>query len=189
MVSFRNFRSIVIAVVLAALCTLWGGVPNLRAQAQAFKASLSGAVYDPADAAVPDATVTLSNPYRGFNRTFNTDMAGRYTFTLVPPAEDYTLRVEKTGFQAHVHERIDLGAGQSATQDVTLALGAVTEQVTVTTGAPLLKTADANVSSDVGALEVVELPLNWRSVFGLVLLDSSVHNSAPFQIINPPGLQ
>ncbi len=183
----RRWRYEVFAAFVA-LCTLWWGVPNLRAQAQAFKASLTGAVYDPSEAPVPDATVTLSNPYRGFSRTFTTDTAGRYTFTLLPPADDYTLRVEKTGFQAYVQAGIDLGAGQAANQDVTLALGAVTEEVTVTAAAPMLKTSDANVSSDVGAREVVELPLNWRSVFGLVLLDSSVHNSAPFQIINPPGV-
>ena len=188
MMSFRNFGGILVAVGLVALCTLWSGVPNLSAQALAFKASLSGAVYDPTDAPVPEATVTLSNENRGFSRTFNTDMAGRYTFTLVPPADDYTLRVEVTGFQAHVHTGIALGAGQAATQDVVLALGALTEQVTVTADAPMLKTSDANVSSDIGEREVVELPLNWRSVFGLVLLDSSVHNSAPFQIINPPGV-
>ena len=114
-----------------------GGSPNLSAQAQAFTASLAGSVYDHTGAALPETIVILSNPDRAFTRTLTTATDGRYTFTLLPPGT-YTLKVEKTGFRPYVQSGVVLAVGQAASQDVTLELGAVTQQLTVTAAAPML---------------------------------------------------
>src|SRR5438132_11991440 len=87
-----------VVVVISSFLFLCQWVPNLHGQAQAFNASLSGAVFDNTGAAVPGATVTLSNPEKGFSRTFATSSEGRYSFTLVP-AGTYTLKVETAGFR------------------------------------------------------------------------------------------
>ena len=152
------------------------GAPQLYGQAQAANASLSGSVFDSTDAAVPGASVTLSDPTRNFNRTFTTQSDGRYVFPLVPEGT-YLLRVEKGGFSSYIQSGILLIAGQAGTQDVTLQLGAVTQQVEVTASAAMLNTSNANVESSVSAKQIVELPLNWRTPFGLVALDSGVQNS------------
>ena len=48
------------------------------------------------------------------------------------------MKVEKTGFRPYVQSGVVLAVGQAASQDVTLELGAVTQQLTVTAAAPML---------------------------------------------------
>jgi hypothetical protein len=148
----------------------------LSAQSQTFNATVSGIVYDSGRAVVPDAAVTITNSELGLRREFHTSSDGRYTFTLLPPGR-YSLTVEKTGLRTYTQNGIDLSVGQSASLDVTLTVEGVTERVNVDAAAPLLNTSDANISSDVNQRAAVELPLNWRNVFGLVFLNSSVNNS------------
>lgn len=175
--------------LLVMLCFLYPFAQlRLHAQAQAFNASLSGTVYDSTGAVVPKAKVTLSNPARGFERTFDTTSDGRYAFTLVPPGT-YALTVQGSGFTSYNQTGIDLQVGQSATQDVTLQLGAVTQQVTVSASAEILETSNANIASTVSNRQTVELPLNLRNIYGLVSLNSSVNNSQQYQALNPPGSQ
>jgi len=188
LVCSHRSRLVVATVALLGLTLLGPAMPRAWAQAQAFSASLRGFVYDSTGAVVPAATVTLSSPEKGFTQTLATQPDGTYAFTLLRPGT-YNLRVEKSGFQAYVQSGIVLAVGQTAAQDVALELGAVTQEVTVTAGAPMLNTASANVASDVTGRQVVELPLNLRNVFGLVFLNSSVNNAAQWQMVNNPGQQ
>lgn len=160
--------------VVGLLCCL--APTHAFAQAQAINATLSGSILDATGASVPGAAVTLADPTTSFSRTQTTQQEGRYSFTLIP-AGTYSLRVAKEGFRAYVQSGIILGAGQGVSQDITLELGAVTQEVQVTSSAPLLNTSNANMESSVSAREIVELPLNWRTPFGLVALDSQVQNS------------
>jgi len=180
-------RHACIPVVCILLLTLQA-LPSLKAQAQAFSASLSGTVYDSSGAAVPNAKLTLSSPTQGVERAFTTGQDGRYTFTLVPPGT-YDLAVRGPGFKTYSQEGIGLEVGQSATQDVTLQLGAVTQQVTVSASAEVLETQNANIGSTVSGRETTELPLDLRNVLGLVALNSSVNNSQQYQAFTPPGMQ
>lgn len=180
-------RLVFIPAVCVFLLTLQG-LPNLKAQAQAFSASLSGTVYDSSGAAVPNAKVTLSSPTQGVERAFTTGQDGRYTFTLVPPGT-YNLTVEGPSFKTYSQKGIGLEVGQSATQDITLQLGEVTQQVTVSASAEILETQNANIASTVSNRQTTELPLDLRNVYGLVALNSSVNNSQQNQALNPPGSQ
>jgi hypothetical protein len=118
------------AVLGLVLFTLSSAARELHAQAQAFNASLIGTVYDNSAAAVAGAAVTLSNPDKGFIRSFVTGSDGHYAFTLVP-AGTYTLKVEMSGFRPYTQSGIVLTVGQVAEQNVTLQLGAVTQEITV----------------------------------------------------------
>jgi hypothetical protein len=159
---------------------LFQGVPNVYAQLT-INASLSGSVLDKTSAAVPGASVTLSNPDKGLTRTFTTTTDGRYVFTLIP-AGNYTLKVEKSGFRTYVQRGILLAVGEAASQDVSLELGTVTQEVQVTAAAPLLNTVNANVSSEVTGRTAVELPLSWRNVYQFTILDSSVQDANVHQV-------
>jgi hypothetical protein len=173
---------------LLGLTLLGPAVPKAWAQAQAFSASLRGFVYDNTGAVVPAATVTLSNPEKGFTQTLATQPDGTYAFTLLRPAT-YNLKVEKAGFRTYVQSGIVLTVGQTATQDVTLQVGAVTQEVTVTAGAAMLNTTTASVGTTVAERQVMELPLDVRNVFALVALNSSVNNSTQYQIVGGSGQQ
>jgi hypothetical protein len=179
--SLRFSSSIVITIVLALLSS-----PFLTAQ-QTITATLSGTVSDSSGAVLSGARIILSAPERGISRSYTTDDTGEYVFSLLPPAT-YNLQVGASNFKSYRQEGITLAAGQSARQAVTLLPGAVSESVSVTTEASLLNVDNANISSDITAQQVVELPLNLRNVYGLAFLNSSVNNTAEFQIVGGNGI-
>jgi len=176
-----------IAEALLATCLIAFGIMaprfavELRAQGQATSARLSGTVVDKTGADIAGATAILKGADTQFTRVFTTQTDGRFVFTLVP-AGQYVLTVEKEGFKHYEQRGIVLGLAESANQDVTLQVGALSETVTVDEVAPLLNTTNANVDSDVTAHQVVELPLNWRNVYQLTTLDSSVQDSNVHQV-------
>lgn len=104
------------------------------------------------------------------------------------PAAAYKLEIESPGFKHYAQDGITLAAGQAADQKVTLTIGAVTENIEVTSEAPLLNSENANIASDISARQVAELPLNLRNVIGLAVLNSSVSNAAELQIVGAPGI-
>jgi hypothetical protein len=177
LVDNRRLSLPVATLPLLAVTLLGPAMPKAWAQAQAFSASLSGFVYDTTGAIIPEATATLSDPEKGFTQTVATQPDGTYAFTLLRPGT-YNLKVEKSGFQTYLQSGIVLDVGQTATQDVTLRLGTVSQGVTVTAGAEILNTQTANVGTTVSQQQVLELPLDTRNVFVLVSLNASVNNSS-----------
>ncbi|WP_213807577.1 TonB-dependent receptor [Granulicella sp. dw_53] len=180
-------RSRIIATVMAVVLSLMLGEGFLQAQTQAFTATLTGLVSDTSGAVVPKAKVTLTSDERGLSRNFVTGDSGSFSFQLLPPA-DYTLRVEMAGFRTYEQTGIVLAAGSSANQDIHLSVGSTTQNVVVSSAAPLLNTENANISADISQKQVVELPLNLRNVFGLASLNSSVNNSTQSQMLNSNGI-
>ena len=167
------------AILLAMLA---GTTPWVNAQIATTTATLSGVVTDPTGAVVPAASVMLTSREKGINRIFSTDPGGRYLFGQLPPST-YSLTIKAKGFEAYQQNGIVLDAGQSASQGVTLTLGAETQSVTVTADAVQLNTDNSNVAADLEAKEIVELPLNVRNVYGLTTLNSSVSNTSEGQML------
>jgi hypothetical protein len=172
--------------LLGALVLLLAGGGRLYGQSQ-ITASVSGAVLDASSQAVNGARVTLTSQERGVFRSYTTQENGLYIFTLLPP-DTYNLEVEAPGFKHYRQEGITLAAGQTASLNVNLIVGAVSERIEVTSEAPLLNAENANIASDVSARQVSELPLNLRNVIGLAVLNSSVSNAAELQIVGAPGI-
>ena len=141
---------------------LVSGSSWVNAQLAVTTATLNGTVTDPSGAIVPHATVRLSSAQNGIARTADSDASGRYTFTQLPPAT-YTLAIQASGFESYTQTGIVLDSGQSATQNVTLTVGATTQQIVVNAQASQLNTDNANISADIDAKHVVELPLNLRT--------------------------
>ena len=172
--------------LLGLLTLLVIASPQLYAQSQ-VTATLSGTVLDGSGQAIRGAKVILSNADKGITRTYTTEDTGLFTFTLLSPAS-YTLEVQASGFKHYKQEGITLAAGQTADQKVSLALGAISETIEVSSQAPLLDSANANISSDISSKQVAALPLNLRNVIGLAVLNSSVSNAAELQIVGAPGI-
>ena len=172
-----------IAILLAILVSSssW-----LNAQLATTTATLSGVVTDPTGAVMPKVTVTVASPEKGINRTVTTDGGGRYSFNQLPPAT-YSLTVKGRSFQSYQQNGIFLNAAQTATQNVTLTIGAETQSVVVTADASQLNTDNSNVAADIGAKQIVELPLNMRNVYGLATLNSSVSNTSEGQMLMGGG--
>ncbi len=178
-----SWKARIVVGILAAL-TLTAG--QSHGQSQAITATISGTVLDPTGQTVSGAKITLVSPERGISRTYVTTDNGLYSFTLLPPAT-YRLQVEAAGFKHYRQDGIELIPGQNAEQNVGLIVGAISENIEVTSQAPLMNAENANISSDISARQVVELPLNFRSVIGLATLSSSVSNAAEDQIVGAPA--
>ena len=152
----------------------------LLAQGEAVNARLTGTVLDPADAPVPEARVTLSNPAAGLKREFKTGTQGGYAFPSIPPGR-YQLKVEKEGFATYVQPNLVLAVAQSSTLNPKLEVGPISQVIEVAADTPLLHTSHANIGTEVSSKQATELPLNMRNVFNLVLLSSGVNNQLEYQ--------
>src|SRR5260370_9940306 len=126
-------------VLLFGICALLPGT----ARGQAI-ASIKGTVYDTSGAVVPDATVVLHNKATNLDRTTSTNSAGIYVIPDIQPA-DYDLKISSQGFKSAVEANVTLVVNQTATCDVTLATGSVTERVTVGAEAVALATATSEL--------------------------------------------
>jgi hypothetical protein len=162
-----------IAVVFA-VCLLLGLVAP-AVLAQTGTSSVRGTVNDPQGNRVVGAAVTLNNRETSFNRTTTTSDNGQFAFELIPPGT-YTIDVEAKGFKkAHT---TDVRALVSKPTDVPVQLevGAVSETVSVSSGASesIINTQDASLGNNFVAQQITQLPLNARNVANLLSLQPAV---------------
>jgi len=165
-------RSNRFAILGCCLTILLFGPTAARAQ---VSASISGTVTDPQAATVSRANVTAKNVETGETRRTVTDDAGRYWLPLLAVGE-YELHATKQGFQEQVRSGIHLAIAQSATVDVELRIGQITDQVKIVADAPAVSVTSADISGLVGEQQVKDLPLNGRSYDLLMLLNPGVVN-------------
>ena len=104
-----------------------------------------------------------------------TDAAGTYRVLLLPVGR-YEVKAEASGFKATLETGISLVVGEEAVVNLRLQVGAVQEQVSVTSEAPLVNTTTAPVSGLVGERQVKDLPLNGRSFDNLITLNPGAVN-------------
>src|SRR5712691_8832528 len=134
---------------------------------------ITGLVTDPSSGVVVSATVTVTNPQTNFTRTESTNTAGVYNFPNLQPGV-YNIKVEMQGFQSEIRNNVELQVQQVARLDFQLQVGAVTQAVEVTGGAPLLNTEDATIGTVIENQRIVDLPLNGRNFLQLVALSPNV---------------
>jgi len=138
--------------------------------AQALYGTITGTVTDDSGAAIPGATVTVLNENTGLEISAVSDEAGAYTVRNLQPGT-YTVKASLQGFKEFVQTGLPVGQNETSRADAKLEVGALTESVTVTTEAALLKTDKADVSVNLKPAEVVNLPLNqYRNYQGLMNL-------------------
>ena len=104
---------------------------------------ITGVVTDTSGGLVVGAVVTVTNTQTNARRTTATNSVGNYDFPALLPGI-YSVKAEMTGLQAEVREGVDLQVQQVARLDFQLRVGAITEAVEVSGGAPLLTTENAN---------------------------------------------
>ena len=169
--SVRAFSRLVALFAFALF--LLGMTPH--ASAQVAQAAISGIVGDPSGAPISGATVTAKDIETSIARSTTTDAAGRYELSDLEVGA-YEVTAAKGGFQTLVRGGITLIVGQLAEVDLTLRIGAVPQQVTVSADTPLVSATTTDISGVVGEQQVKDLPLNGRSYDLLMLLDPGVVN-------------
>lgn len=94
---------------------------------------VTGQVVDPSGAAVPGATVTITNDSNGKSATATTDAAGNFTISNFPIGSA-SIKVKAVGFQVVQVKGLTISVGQDLTQHIVLPLAATSEVVMVTSG-------------------------------------------------------
>ncbi len=136
---------------------------------QAVYGSIFGTVTDDSGAVVPNATVTVTDVAKGTIVTAKTDEQGGYRVQHLIP-DTYKVDVEASGFSKGSTENVVVYADTSPKVDVKLTVGAVSNTVTVTSGAPLLEADRAEVSTILNDRAVENLPNLNRNFTAFELL-------------------
>jgi hypothetical protein len=149
----RMKRWTIVSVVAFLLC-------SLSAEAQILTGNLIGVIRDESRAILPGATVTATSPaLPGGPQTVVTNAQGEYRFTGLPPGV-YELSVTMQGFRSYVEQDLRVSVGGTVERIVTLALGSVTEAVTVSGQAPVVDPRQAGLVKSLPAEAVEAIPHN-----------------------------
>jgi len=137
-----------------------------------FTSSVQGIVQDPSGRAIPDAAVRIVNQDTRVAQTTTSDGSGNFRFVSLAPGP-YKVTAEAKGF-AKAEADITLLTEQNLNVPITLKVGAVTENITVTTQAPLVDTADSRNELTLENSGVAELPVAGRNLVTLTTLAPGV---------------
>ena len=156
-------------LVLLAGFVLIGLISIQRAHAQAVYGSIFGTVTDASGASVPNATVTVTDISKGTAVTVQTNSSGGYTVQHLIP-DSYRVDVEAAGFSKSTTDNVVVYADTAPKVDMQLAVGGVTNTVTVTSAPGLLETDRAEVSTILNERAVENLPNLNRNFTAFELL-------------------
>src|SRR5262245_55555799 len=161
------------AICVALLCAF-----ALVSYAQFETATLTGTVTDAGGGVVQNAAIKTVNEATNVEATATSNTDGRYVFTGLRPGT-YRISVTASGFKQYVSAGLPLQVNQAARLDIQLAVGAVTEEVSVTAEAPVLESESSSRGAVIDQQKMVELPLNGRDYNQLALLSPGVLAPTP----------
>jgi hypothetical protein len=148
--------------------------------AQGATGNISGHVADSSGAAVPGATITLTNTATSGVRTTVSTSSGDYTFPSVPIGM-YELKAAHQGFKTATSLNLQLQVAQSMTQNFVLEIGAVEQTVKVTASGDLLQTQNTSLGTTVPAQTLAQMPVNNRNYLNLVAASANANVLSPSQ--------
>ena len=125
---------------------------------QADRGTITGTVTDSTLAVIPGVNVVATNVQTSSRYETVTTETGNYTLTLLP-AGIYEVSAELPGFKRYVRQGVTVLVAQTLRIDITLEVGANTEEVNVTADAPLLRTESGEVSHNVRTEMMDTLPV------------------------------
>jgi hypothetical protein len=141
----RPANRIRLSLRFAAVIVLLAGFLAVGLQAQDV-ASITGTVTDKTGAPVFDASVKLLDTRTGAVYESRTGSFGAYLFARVPAGQGYSLTVSKDSFKTVSITKLVLAVTETATYDVTLELGNVSQTISVTANSgAALNTTDATI--------------------------------------------
>ncbi len=165
-------------ILLVALIASFG---TRHAIAQDTTATILGDVKDASGAAIPKAEVTVTNTQTNISNAVQTNEAGAYTVPQLIPGT-YSVTIKMPGFTSANMADVTVSAGDRRRADATLAIGATSETVEITTAAPVLQTDTSSIGSNVTAQAVQDLPLNGRNFINLVQITPGATEAGPNSI-------
>src|SRR4029450_1266419 len=125
--------------------------------AQQGTTEVRGRVLDPQGALLPGVTVTVRNQDTGMFRETVSNEAGPFLVNGIVPGR-YEITAELQGFKKFVRRDMELEIGKTATVDVPLEVGQLTETVNVSAETPQVDVTSKEIGGNITTRELVELP-------------------------------
>jgi Carboxypeptidase regulatory-like domain/TonB dependent receptor-like, beta-barrel len=136
---------------------------------QGAVAEVNGSVADQSGALLPGATITITEEATGLVRTVVSNEIGRFVLPAVTPGR-YAIKAELAGFQTQTRTGIAVLVGQAITINLTLPVGTLTDQVTVTGEAPLVEVTQTQIGANITSQNIQDLPTQGRQQYALLAL-------------------
>jgi hypothetical protein len=160
----------VLMVLLAvAIATLMG---------QQTSGNLTGTIYDPSGATIPDAAVVVTNTATGVQTSTKTTSAGEYRIPNLPAAT-YTVRVNAAGFAPAEIDSVQVPLNQTVTANATLRVPTASQTVEVSASSANIDTTTAQIQNTFSLKDSTDLPVasSGAGVLNLSLLSAGVSQS------------
>ncbi|HKO97977.1 MAG TPA: carboxypeptidase regulatory-like domain-containing protein [Pyrinomonadaceae bacterium] len=159
--------------------------------AQDITGSIGGTVRDTSGAAVPNATVTITDEAKNVVvRTLTTGDEGEFSAPSLPVGT-YSVTVEAPNFKKAQQTGAKLDVNQRRLIDVVLEVGNVSEVVTVAADQLTVELTTPTASTVINGDQVRELSVNNRNFVQLITLAPGVSNDLADQVYvgttNPAG--
>src|SRR4051812_35046203 len=162
----KKFSQNIAISALLCCCVLYG---------QGDRGAITGVVTDNSGSLVPGAVIEVVNT--ATNTRLDTVSTNTGAYRLVGlPVGTYDLTVKAAGFSASIQRGIQIQTNQTATIDVTLTVGAVSESVQVQASTPMIQTESTDVGMVVESKQFVDLPLT---------LGGGIRNPSDFIKLSP----
>jgi hypothetical protein len=145
------------------------------AEAQQGGSSIRGRIVDQQDAVLPGVTVVATHQERGTTRETITGSDGTYSIPGLIPGV-YRVMASLPGFRTLTREDLTLRVGATLSLDLTLQVGAVEENVTVTAYSPQVDLTTAQVGGNVSTAEIAALPSAFSFTYYVGMLPGVVYN-------------
>jgi hypothetical protein len=156
--------------------------------AQLLQGTMSGNVTDSSQAVVVGAAVTVKEQSTNISRSAVTNSQGEFTFPSLAPGT-YTLTVTGTGFETFVKSGIVINGNETTRSDVVMAVGQVSQTVSVMAEALTLQADRADVVTDLPSENLAQLPLpagnDFQQQIAVVVPGVSVPSSGQSFGANP----
>ena len=119
--------------------------------------AIDGKVTDTSNAVLPGVTVTIASPSMMGTRDTVTSGEGTFRFVSITPG-DYSVAFDLPGFASVKRTDIHVGAGFTATQNVTMQVAGLEEAVTVTGASPVVDTQATKISTSFDSKKLAAIP-------------------------------
>jgi hypothetical protein len=144
----------------------------ISALAQSNTGTLVGTVSS-TDGSIAGANITLTDTKTGKERTVISSGEGSFSIPQLDPGL-YTVKITAPGFKTYTATDIKIDIGREYSLKPVLEIGEISENVTVVAGADVLNSTNAELSNNVSAKQIQDLPLNGRNPLGLIGLQAGV---------------
>ena len=137
--------------------------------AHAQDATISGSVVDESKAVLPGVNVTATERSTGRQYIAVSNERGEYRMPSVAPGS-YSIQAELPGFATATIPAVDLLVGQNVSIPFSMKLTGLTENITVSSQAPLVDLSSSAVAGNVDRQRMTELPLQGRNWMELAMM-------------------